>query len=357
MAAPRDLDMHRMQAFGAQLAGYMNGASVALMMSVGHRTGLFDAMAALAPSTSHEIAEAAGLNERYVREWLGSVASAGIVEYDAVRDAFSLPREHAALLTRTSPRNTAATAQLVSVFGSVEDQIVERFREGGGLTYDHYGRFSAVMAELSRAMYDHALVDSILPLVPGLVEALHRGIDVADIATGSGHAINVMARAFPNSRFTGYDISVEGIERGRAEATGWGLTNAFFEVVDVATLDAPGRFDFLTTFDAVHDQAQPHVVVQRIHDALKPGAYWLCVDIGASSNVGENLSNPMAPMLYATSCMHCMSVSLAHGGPGLGAMWGVQTARAMFADAGFVEVKTHRLPSDPVNNYYVCRRG
>lgn len=350
------LDRDRLQAFGAKLAEHLNGAAVSLMMSVGHRTGLFDAMADLATSSSHEIAAAAGLNERYVREWLGSVAAAGIVEYDPVLDGFSLPAEHAALLTRRSPRNTAATAQLVSVFGSVEDGIVECFRAGGGLPYSEFARFGEVMGELSRASFDGALIDAVLPLVPGLVDRLHDGIEVADIATGSGHAINVMAMTFPKSQFVGYDISSEGIERARAEAAHYQLTNATFERCDVATLDERARFDFITTFDAVHDQAQPQRVVERIFAALKPGSHWLCVDIGASSHIGENLANPMAPFLYAVSCMHCMTVSLAHGGPGLGAMWGVQTAKAMFTAAGFTEIAIHRLPTDPVNSYYVCRR-
>ena len=351
------MDKEKLESMGARLQDALNGASAALMLSVGHRVGLFDAMAGMPASTAEAIAKEAGLQERYVREWLGAVSCAGIVEYDSARDLFRLPPEHAALTTRgAGGRNMAATAQLVSVFGAVEDQIVEKFHQGGGVPYSEYGRFGRVMAELSAVSFDATLVDVTLPLVPGVVEELRRGIDVADIATGSGHAVNVMAQAFPDSRFVGFDLSEEGIERARAEAAAMGLQNATFEVCDAAELDAPGHFDFVTTFDAVHDQARPEQVVKAVFEAVKPGGHWLCVDIGASSNLGENLNHPMGTFLYSVSCMHCMTVSLAYDGAGLGAMWGVQQARSMFTAAGFEDVAVHAVPGDPVNNYYVCRR-
>ena len=353
-----ELDSAKLEAFGTRMLDMLNGAAAALMMSVGHRVGLFDTMAGMPAATASEIAGSAGLDERYVREWLGAVSCAGIVEYDAVRDLFSLPPEHAAMTVRKAgTRNLAATAQLVGVFGAVEDQIVGKFREGGGVPYSEYGGFSRVMAELSAATFDASLVRTTLPLVPGIVDELQKGIEVADIATGSGHAVNVMAQAFPASRFVGLDLSEESIARARSEADDLGLTNATFEVCDVAALDASRRFDFITTFDAIHDQAQPGLVTKAIFEALRPGGYWLCVDVGASSHVGENLGHPMGTFLYSVSCMHCMSVSLAYGGTGLGAMWGVQQARQLFGAAGFEDVRVHSLPGDAVNNYYVCRRA
>jgi len=353
-----DLDYAKLEGFGSRMLDMLNGAAAALMLSVGHRVGLFDTMARMPASTPSELAEAAGLEERYVREWLGAVSCAGIVEYDSTRDLFSLPPEHAAMTTRVAgTRNMAATAQLIAVFGAVEDQIVGKFREGGGVPYPEYGGFSRVMAELSAATFDASLVGATLPLVPGIVDELRRGIDVADIATGSGHAVNVMAKAFPASRFVGLDLSEEGIGQARREAAEMGLLNATFEVCDVSALDASRRFDFVTTFDAVHDQAQPGLVVKAVFDALRPGGYWLCVDVGASSHLGENLGHPMGTFLYSVSCMHCMSVSLAYDGVGLGAMWGVQQARELFASAGFDEVHVRAIPGDTVNNYYVCRRA
>ncbi len=353
-----ELDMSKVEAFGGQMVGFLNGGAAALGLSIGHQTGLFDAMAELPPATSDEIAEAAGLNERYVREWLGAMVTAGVIEYDRGRGAYVLPPEHAALTTRAAgPNNYACFMQFIPMAGAVEAEVIDKFRHGGGVPYSSYTRFHEAMADLSGAIFDANLVSATLPLVPGVVERLEAGIDVADIGTGSGHAINVMAKAFPKSRFVGFDFSEEAVERGRAEAKAWELTNATFEAKDVAALDDSLQFDFITTFDAIHDQAKPREVVAGIHRMLKPDGYWLCVDVQASSHVGENVEHPMGAFMYTISCMHCMTVSLAYDGEGLGAMWGVQKAREIFTDAGFGPIQIHTLPGDPMNNYYVCQKS
>jgi SAM-dependent methyltransferase len=352
-----ELDVGKVEEFGAQMAGFINGGAAALMLSIGHQTGLFDVMAGLPPSTSEQIAGAAGLQERYVREWLGAMVTAGVVEYDSGGAVYVLPPEHAALTTRAAgPNNFAGFAQFIAINAGVESELIDKFRNGGGVPYSSFTRFHEATAELTGAVFDANLVSSTLPLVPGIIEDLEAGIDVADIGTGSGHAINVMAKAFPKSNFVGYDFSDEAVERGRAEAAVWGLTNASFEVKDVATLDESRPFDFMTTFDAIHDQAKPGVVVRGIHDALKAGGYWLCVDVRASSHVGENVDHPLGTLLYTMSCMHCMTVSLAYGGEGLGAMWGVQKARELFIDSGFDKIEIHTVDGDPFNNYYVCQK-
>jgi SAM-dependent methyltransferase len=210
---------------------------------------------------------------------------------------------------------------------------------------------------MTKDTVDATLLDRTLPLVPGLRERLEAGIDVADIGCGSGYAICVLARAFPDSRFTGFDFSEEAIAAARAQARAWGLTNAAFEVRDVTDLGVNAGFDLITTFDAVHDQAAPAAVLQGIADALRPDGVYLCVDIGASSHLEENLDHPIGPAIYTISCMHCMTVSLALGGAGLGAAWGEQTARAMLADAGFADIATERVEGDVFNVYYVCRKG
>jgi 2-polyprenyl-3-methyl-5-hydroxy-6-metoxy-1,4-benzoquinol methylase len=212
------------------------------------------------------------------------------------------------------------------------------------------------MAEESAQVQDAVLVDVTLPLVPGLVEKLKAGIDVADIGCGQGHAINLMAQAFPNSRFTGYDFSEEGIAAGKAEAKELGLSNAQFEVKDAATLDDTERFDFITVFDAIHDQAQPRKVLANIARALKPDGTLLMVDIQASSNVEENMEHPLGPMLYGVSTMHCMTVSLALNGEGLGTVWGEQKARELLTEAGFNKIEIEHVEGDIFNSYYICRR-
>ncbi|MEV0286783.1 class I SAM-dependent methyltransferase [Kribbella sp. NPDC050820] len=351
------LDTTRLEAFGQQMSDVLNHGTLALLTSIGHQVGLYDALAELPPATSHEIAGAAGLHERYVREWLGAMTVARIVEYDARDRTYRLPREHAAFLTRAAgPQNLAAATQFIALLAGVESSLVECFRRGGGVPYSEYVEFHRLMAEDSGAVFDAALIDEILPLVPGLPGRLSSGIDVADVGCGSGHAINVIAAAYPQSRCVGYDFSAEGIAAGQAEASALGLTNAHFVVRDAAELGEHERFDLVTAFDAIHDQAHPAKVLAGIADSLRPGGTFLMVDIQASSNLEDNLDHPFAPFLYSISTMHCMTVSLSLDGDGLGAVWGEQKARQLLTEAGFTDIQTTHVEADAFNTYYICRR-
>jgi SAM-dependent methyltransferase len=344
--------------FAERMTKMLNEAALALMVSVGHRTGLFDVMAAMPAATSEEIAARAGLNERYVREWLAAMTTGRIVDYDGAAGSFSLPADHAAWLTRAAGLgNLAIQAQYVGLLALVEDQIVDCFRHGGGVPYSAFPKFQALMAEDSGAVHDATLIDVTLPLVPGLVGRLGQGIDVADVGCGSGHAINLMAEAFPRSRFTGFDFSDGGLAAARAEARDKGLTNARFEKRDAARLGETARFDLITSFDAVHDQARPDLMLAGIAQALRPGGVYLCVDIAASSKLSENLDHPFGPFGYTISCMHCMTVSLADGGMGLGAMWGEQKAQEMLTDAGFTSIEAAHVDGDVANTYFIATRN
>ena len=350
------LDPEKVQEFASTLFGALAAGSTVLMVSIGHRTGLFDALAGLPPSTSPQVAAAAGLHERYVREWLHAMTTARIVEHDPTDDSFRLPAEHAALLTRESgPDNLAALMQFLPLMAEVETDVVDCFAEGGGVPYARYRRFHDVMAELSADTNDAALLDRIVPLVPGLQERLTQGIRVADVGCGQGHAVNLLARAFPASQFVGYDFSEDAVTVARAEAQGWGLGNAGFEVRDVTSLDGTGTFELITAFDAIHDQAHPATVLEQIQSHLDPDGAFLMVDMHASSDVEANLELPWAPFLYAISTMHCMTVSLSLGGDGLGTAWGTELALQMLADAGFGDVSVQRLPEDFINSYFVAR--
>jgi SAM-dependent methyltransferase len=338
--------------------GLSNSGSLALMVSIGHRTGLFDTMASLPPATSQEIADNATLDERHVREWLAAMATGRIVEYDPGDKTFVLPPEYASCLTRAAgTANTAVGFQLLSTFGSVEDQIVECFRHGGGLPASAYRRYEAIRAEIRWAHFDAALLDETLPMVPGLPNLLRQGIDVADVGCGYGHALNIMAEAFPASRFAGWDASGTSLSAARAEARRKHLTNIRFEQGDAATVDRRGQFDLITTWDAVGAHSRPDDLLAAIARALRPDGTYLCVEVGASSNLGDNLAIPWAPAIYAASCMHCVAVSLSSGGTGLGAMWGQQKARELLAAAGFSSVVVKKAPSDPLNNYYIAMKG
>jgi 2-polyprenyl-3-methyl-5-hydroxy-6-metoxy-1,4-benzoquinol methylase len=349
-------DQARSEAFTGRMVEILNSAALALMTSIGHQVGLFDTMAGLTAATSEQIARKAGLQERYVREWLGAMTTGRMIDHDPNTETYTLRPEHAAWLTRAAgTNNLALQAQYIPLLAQVEQDIVACMHKGGGVPYSAYPRFQQIMAEESGAVHDAGLIETILPLVPGLVERLYTGINVLDVGCGRGHAINLMAQAFPNSQFLGLDFSEEGIATGRAEAERLGLSNAHFEVQDVARLDSHRQYDLITAFDAIHDQAHPATVLQRIATALSPNGVFLMVDIKASSKVGENLDHVLGPFLYTVSCMHCMTVSLAYGGDGLGTMWGEQLGRQMLADAGFTEVVVQQVPGDLFNNYFIAR--
>jgi 2-polyprenyl-3-methyl-5-hydroxy-6-metoxy-1,4-benzoquinol methylase len=351
-------DATKAEAFAGQLLDVLNAGGLALMVSIGHRTQLFDVMANLPPSTSEQIADAANLQERYVREWLNALTAGRIVEYDAENRTYHLPAEHAAFLTRSAGSDNIATfAQHVSGLATVEDRILQCFASGGGVPYSEFTRFHEVMAEDSGQTIVAALEDHILPIVPGLMEQLQTGIEVLDVGCGSGRALNKLADLFPNSRFTGYDLSPEPIAAAIAEAQTHGLTNVQFRVQDAAQIDDLSRYHLITTFDAIHDQAHPDVVLKNIHTALRPDGVYLMQDIRATTEVSGNLDHPLAPFLYTISCMHCMTVSLAAGGMGLGTMWGREQALEMLQSAGFQSIELKELPHDIMNDYYVIRKG
>ncbi|MEU1368106.1 methyltransferase domain-containing protein [Streptomyces sp. NPDC005803] len=348
-------DAVKQEAFAGRMVQVVNDTCLGLMAGLGHQSGLFDTMALMTPATSEEIARAAGLNERYVREWLGAMVVGGIVDYAPEQRTYALPPEHAASLTRASgPDNLARIAQDFGMMGEVEQQVLEAFRTGGGLPYAAYPRFQSLQAEESGEVFDLALVNGIVPLVPGLTERLRAGIEVLDIGTGHGHAVNVLAKAFPASRFQGLDMSEEGIAAARAEAAALGLANTAFDIGDCAEIS--GSYDLITAFDVVHDLARPARTLAAVAAALAEDGVFLMGDIAASSRLEENIDHPLGPALYTFSVFYCMSVSLGEGGEGLGTVWGEQTARKMLGEAGFGRIDTQRVEGDILNVYYVARR-
>ena len=352
-------DAARAEGFEKRIIDMLNAGALSLMMSVGHRTGLFDAMAGTAPSTSAEIADRIGLQERYVREWLGAMTVGGIIEHDGSAGTYALPAEHAAFITRSAVGgNLAVFAQYVALLGSVEGDVVRCFREGGGVPYERYERFHEVMAEDSGQTVLPALIDHILPLVPGLTGRLEKGIRVLDVGCGRGRVVNLLAKTFPRSSFVGYDLSEEAIAFAGTEAHQRGNENVEFVARNLSDFDEtaePGAFDVITSFDAVHDQANPMAVLRGIRCSLAEGGVYLAQDIKGSSYHRDNLDHPIGRLLYTISCMHCMTVSLAQGGEGLGAMWGREKALEYFNNAGFSDIQVNELSHDIQNYYYVCR--
>jgi len=353
------LDPQRIQEFAMRLMGLYGGGMLTFMVDIGHRTGLFDAAAA-GPATSAELAARAGVQERYAREWLGAMVTGGIFEYDAAARSYRLPAEHAACLSGATAFNMAPVSRLHANLAGQLDRVVDAFRHGGGVPAGAYRpAFTEVMDGLNRNALDAVLVDAVIPLAPGLVDRLRGGGRLAEVGCGTGHGIVLLARAFPRSSFTGYDVEPDAIERARAEAAGAGAGNARFEVRDAATIaSGEERCDAVLCWDTVHDLADPAGVLRAIHDALVPGGSFVMVEPMLSSNLEDNVGNPMAPMTYATSTLYCMTQSLAAGGAGLGTAWGEQTARRLLGEAGFVDLQLHPAPAgNPINKVFVSRRG
>lgn len=347
--------VEKTESFEEKMVDVMNKAALALMLSVGHRTKLFDAMSKLPPSTSSQIASAANLNERYIREWLGAMVTSKIIDYDPTSTLYSLSKEKADFLCRGSVYNFSSSMQWIPALSEVEDHIIDCFEKGGGVPYEMYKRFHTVMAEESSQTVVSALLDKILPAIPQAIEKMNSGIKVLDVGCGSGGAINLMAKSFPNSEFFGYDFSSEAIQNAKNESKKHGLKNITFEKKDVSQFSKDNYFDLITAFDAIHDQAEPDKVLENIRKSLKPDGTFMMQDIRGSSKLENNMEHSLAPFLYTISCLHCMTVSLAQKGKGLGAMWGKELATKMLNDAGFSRVEVKQLPHDPINYYYIAK--
>ena len=354
---PGAFDARRAEAFAEEMLGVLNGGALALMLSLGHRAGLFDVMAGLAPASPTAIAEEAGLHERYVREWLAAMVAGGVVELEPESGLYRLPPEHAAVLTRASPDwNLAVTAQWIPMLGGVEDRLLACFERGGGVPATEFERFQAVMAEQGAQRAARRIPGRALALVPGLADDLRRGIDVLEVGCGSGGALRQLARAFPASRFRGLDLSAEAIGAARAGAAAEGLRNVGFELRDAADLRERGSCDLVTAFDSLPAQARPEVVLRGVFQALRPGGVLLVQDLAGTGDVARDADHPLGPLLYTISCLHTTTVSLAAGGAGAGAMWGRERLRAALAAAGFTGLATHALPEDPAHLVHVGHR-
>ncbi len=342
------------QTFAERMVDIYTGSMLTNMLDIGYRTGLMEA-AAQGPATSAELAERAGLDERYVREWLGAMATGGIFTYDAESKAYTLPQDHAAMLTGDGASNVAPVSGIMNHFTKHIPKLVDAFRHGGGVPYeDYWPEFTCCSSDVWRRIFDEKLVDGFLGAVPGINGRLAAGIDVLDVGCGDGHAVNVMAKAFPASRFHGYDITTAGLESAAAEAKRMDLANTTFARVDVTELPTEPKFDMITAFDSIHDQFAPDVVLRRIREALAPGGTFLMIDFKFATDVAENIGNRFAPIHYGISVMHCMTVSLAQDGAGLGTVWGIEKACEMLADAGFGDVQVVDSPR-PQNCIYICK--
>jgi SAM-dependent methyltransferase len=361
MLAPmstQQIDPTAAEAFAGRMLGVMNDAMLALAVSVGHQTGLYETMAGMAPATSAEIAAAAGLSERHVREWLATQVTGGVVDFDPEAHTYVLPPERAACLTAAAgPGNLAVLAPFTGAFGELEPDLVRGFRDGGGIPVGRMApRVQPLQARLSGPIHDAALVDVVLPLADGLVERLRSGMDVLDLGCGHGHATTLVADAFPASRVTGIDASAGAIAAARAEAERLAIGNLRFEERDAYDLP-DGAYDLVLALDVVHDLAHPAAAIATIHRALRAGGVLVMLEHRLSDRLEENLGHPLLPALYVVSLFHCMALGLEHGGEGVGLAWGERRARAALEAAGFGAIDVAEIPGDPMNHCIVAHKG
>jgi ubiquinone/menaquinone biosynthesis C-methylase UbiE len=355
--------------FARRMADILNHGALNLAMAIGYRTRLFDVMDRLdKPRTAAEIAAAAGLDARYVREWLAVMVTGEVVELTEEEDGverYHLPAAHAAILTRRagSANLGVYTQEMPLLTGIALEAVVERFSTGDGIPYASYPRFQQFMTELADAKHRQMLVSRFLPSVDDgrILAQLKTGIRVCDLGCGEGVALMLMAEAYPASRFTGVDICAESIAHAREAARRRRLTNVEWICCDAVRLGEDAnmarRFDYITAFDAIHDQTRPLDALRSVHAMLRPAGGFSMVDIAANSRLAANREHPMGPFLYAVSLMHCMPVGLADGGMGLGMMWGRQRAAAMLREAGFSSVEVAAIPDDAFNLHFFCRKS
>ncbi|REJ74768.1 MAG: class I SAM-dependent methyltransferase [Acidobacteria bacterium] len=369
-------DDEALRKFAFTVWSYKQGELVSLMVHLGDRLGIYKAMRGAGPVTAAELAEKTGLQERWLLEWLKGQAAARLIEYrgnplekegeppfehddEAAAARFELTALQAAVLA--DERDSVMFA--AGAFGGplppdVVEGIAEAFRTGIGLSYDQLGRSAAHRTERMLGPWSRlALVPRIIPALEGVQQRLEAGADVADVGCGGGVALLTMAQAFPNSRFTGYDPSANAIALAEERLAERGLDNVRFVQARGEELPAEPTYDFLITFDCLHDMTRPDRVMRAIHDALRPDGVWLIKDIRSKGSFEADLKNPMLPLLYGFSVSSCMSSALSEpGGMGLGTL-GLppQRAEEMAREVGFGSFRVHDF-DDPSNLYYEVRR-
>ncbi len=359
-----ETDPDKLKMFGFNVFTQLSGAVTAGMIHLGDRLGLFTALAeAGEPITTSELADRLGLSERWVREWAYNQAAARLLEVDDSdgpgSERFGLSPEGVAVLA--SPDHPASGMGMFHRFPQTMaalEVMPESFRTGMGHDYDSHGFEGAVGIERSFEPWNQAhLIPTVLPQLGDTVERLDTGIRVADIGCGAGGAVLLMAAAYPNSTFVGYDISRHALDRAEERRIEAGLTNARFVDPREDPLPTDGSVDLITTFDCIHDMAHPTQVIASIREALADDGSWLLVDIKSRDTFTDNVEqNPMAALLYGISVLSCMSSALSEPeGEGLGTL-GLSAAKAekMANAAGFSRFRTLEVKHN-LNAFYEVR--
>jgi ubiquinone/menaquinone biosynthesis C-methylase UbiE len=329
----------------------MAGAMSAGMVYVGVRTGLFRAMQGAGPMRLEEVVRASGMQPRYVEEWLKGMAAAGYLAYHPKERTYALSEEYAYFLASEGTDHFAAGMfEMVPVLMRVAPRVAQAFEKGGGVPFEDFGPDCVTALDLiNRGMYEHRFTDYWLKPLPEVIARLHAGGRMLDVGCGSGRVCIAFARAFPKSEIVGIDPDAESIERARRAAVGLPIR---FEATTTDKFRSNGAFDLVTICDCIHDLADPVKTVKEIHALLKPDGTLFVVEPKAADRLEDNL-NPVATMFYGFSLFHCMTQSLARGGPGLGTCMGPATAEKLLRQAGFGTFRVLEVKSQ-VNLFYAA---
>jgi len=347
------------KAFATKLVKTLNDGALCLMISVGHRAGLYDAISTFYPEfvSSQALADKAKLNERYVREWLGAMVVGGIIEYNSESKTYRLPKDHAAFMVRESgPKNVAIFGQWISLLGSVEDRILECFKNGGGVPHEAYHRVDEVLAEKSSALIVPVMQEMVVPGIPGLLDKLKKGSKVLDIGCGRGFVMLDLAKRYPGCTFRGYDYSSKLIADANADVASLGLANVSFHVQNISKLEEVGEYDVILAMDVIHHLADPAGALKGANRALKGDGLFVMQDVNFSCDVEKNVNQVYGPALYADSLLRTMTISLSEGGLGLGAVWGTEVAQKMLKENGFNKTEIVVFPEDFVTCWFVNQK-
>ncbi len=357
MSGSTELNPDELKRYSFSVWNYKQGEMVSLMIHIGDRLGLYRAMAGAGPMTAAELAEKTGLQERWLFEWLRGQAAARLLNYHD-EDRFELPAVGAAVLAdEENSLSFAAGAFSGQTPPSTVDKLVEAFKTGIGLSYEDLGPNAAHRTERMLGPWTRMeLVPKILPALDNVVEKLEQGAVAVDVGCGGGVALFAMADAFPASEFHGYDPSQHAIDRCEAKKAELGLTNVHLHVAGGEALPQEPTFDFVITFDCIHDMTKPDVVIRSIRDSLKDDGTWLIKDIRSAPDFKENMRNPLLAMFYGFSVSACMSSALSEpDGAGLGTLgFNPEIAERMVNEGGFTRFVMHDF-DDPSNLYYEVR--
>jgi|SRR5579875_436665 len=336
-------------------AGYAQTV-VTQMVRLGYELGLWERLAER-PQTSQELARAAGLDERPVREWLSAVTCARLVRYDPRCTLFALERPARDCLTGPRVTNLAAGSLVATAALAAWPRILEGFR-GGGVPYRAYApSFPQAMARLNRNRYDALFVERYLPLAPGLTGRLRRGATVLEVGCGDGHVTNLMARAFPRSQFVGIDAESLPLRWARAEARRNRLGNVRFIQQALDRIPTRPARDVVFALDMIHDLSDPVGGVTHLVECLHPGGWFFAVEPKVAGPLEANRGNIGAAYLYGISTLYCTMVARSGGGEGLGAAWGPDRARALLRDCGLTRIRCQEAPANSLSMVVTGRAG